>query len=226
VRSRRTSSQPSKEPPAQTHYNQLAGQSTERLAAISDGIFAVAMTLLVLTLVVPAAGSYKTESDLLGWLGQLAPSLVTYTMSFLTAGIFWVGQQTQISQIERTDRNLTWIHLAFLFAVTLLPFSTQLLAHFIQLRVALIVYWFNIFLLGSALLAAAEYALHKRYFTGEEAVQRHTVHLLRKRIYVAQGLYGAATALCLVSTSLSIALIVLVQLNYIVAPQIPLLRRL
>jgi uncharacterized membrane protein len=184
------------------------------------------MTLLVLTLVVPAAGTYRTDSDLAGWLGGLVPSLVTYTMSFLTAGIFWVGQQTQISLLERTDRNLTWIQLAFPFAVTLLPFSTQLLAHFIQLKVALLVYWLNIFMLGATLLAAAEYGLHKRYFRGDEAAQRGTVKLLRRRIYIAQALYGGATVLCVVSTYLSIGLIVLIQLNYIVAPQIPILRRL
>ena len=52
-------------------------------------------------------------------------------MSFVTLGIFWVGQQTQFNHLNRSERQLTWMHLAFLFGVTLLPFSTRLLAEFL-----------------------------------------------------------------------------------------------
>src|SRR5205807_1860197 len=111
-----------------TIYNRIAGQSLERLAALSDGIFAVAMTLLVLDLHVPPSESIGTEQDLLNALGSLSPRLLTYLMSFMTLGIFWVGQQTQLNHFARSDRNLAWIHIGFLLAVTLMPFSTGLLA--------------------------------------------------------------------------------------------------
>src|SRR5208283_315968 len=113
-----------------TSYNRIAGQSVERLAALSDGIFGVAMTLLLLELHVPAKELIHSEADLWQALAGLAPQLVVYLMSFITLGIFWVGQQTQLNHLARSDRHLTWIHLAFLFAVTLLPFSTRLLADF------------------------------------------------------------------------------------------------
>ena len=184
------------------------------------------MTLLVLGLAVPAAKDVTSESDLGNALLGLLPSFVTYVMSFLTAGIFWVGHQTQISQLQSSDRNLTWMYLAFLLFVTLLPFSTQLLARFIELRAALLVYWFNIALLGLALYVSANYAVRHRFFRGTEDEQRTTVRLLRRRIYVAQALYAGATVLCVVNTYVSIALIVLVQLNYVIAPPIPILRRL
>lgn len=71
----------------------MAGQSVERLAALSDGIFGVAMTLLVLELHVPLAEAVHSEQDLLHGLAALLPSLVVYWMSFMTLGIFWVGQQ-------------------------------------------------------------------------------------------------------------------------------------
>ena len=58
--------------------------------------------------------------------GKLLPAFVPYFMSFLTLGIFWVGQQTQLNRFARSDRNLTWIHLGFLLAVSLMPFSTGL----------------------------------------------------------------------------------------------------
>ena len=110
-----------------TSYNQIAGQSVERLAALSDGIFGVAMTLLLLELHVPAKELIHSEGDLRHALAVLAPRLLVYLMSFLTLGIFWVGQQTQLNHLERSERHLTWIHLAFLFLVTLMPFSTRLL---------------------------------------------------------------------------------------------------
>ncbi len=107
-------------------YNAIAGQSVERLAALSDGLFAVAMTLLVLDLKVPAGRAIESDQALLAALGELAPRLMIYLMSFLTLGIFWVGQQTQLSHFARSDRHLTWIHLAFLFTISLMPFSTAL----------------------------------------------------------------------------------------------------
>ncbi len=108
-----------------TTYNQIAGRSVERLAALSDGIFAVAMTLLVLDLRAPAVEAVHSEHDLWRALLALAPRLVMYMMSFMTLGIFWLGQQTQLNHLERSDRSLSWIHLAFLFLVSLTPFSTR-----------------------------------------------------------------------------------------------------
>lgn len=134
-----------------TSYNRVAGQSVERLAALSDGIFGVAMTLLLLELHVPERKSVASEHDLWRALLAMSPQLLVYLMSFITLGIFWVGQQTQANHLARCERHLTWLHLAFLFGVTLLPFSTRLLAEFIVFRVALLAYWLNILLLGAML---------------------------------------------------------------------------
>jgi uncharacterized membrane protein len=205
-------------------YNRIAGQSIERLAALSDGIFAVAMTLLVLDLHAPAIAAIRGEADLLHALWGLAPRLVIYLMSFLTLGIFWVGQQTQLNHLSHTDCDLTWIHLAFLFAATLMPFSTGLMAEFIRYRAALLLYWANILLFGLLLLASWRYA-------SREALIRHdaaegVAHSIECRIVVAQALYGLGALLSIVSTCWSIGFIILVQLNYATAPRIGPLRRL
>ncbi len=116
-----------------TAYNRIAGQSVERLAAISDGIFAFAMTLLVLDLHVPVMDAIHSEHDLWRALVSLYPRLIMYMMSFMTLGIFWLGQQTQLNHLARCNRSLSWIHIAFLFFVSMTPFSTALLAEFPQL---------------------------------------------------------------------------------------------
>src|SRR5580700_5611791 len=78
-------------------YNRVAGQNVDRLAALSDGIFSVAMTLLVLDLRVPAAEAIHSEHDLRRVLIALSPRLLVFLMSIMTNGIFWVGQQTQLN---------------------------------------------------------------------------------------------------------------------------------
>src|SRR5919204_1756238 len=129
-------------------YNQVAGRRLDRIAALSDGVFAIAMTLIVLEIRVPEPPPIHTESDLWTALQGLAPRLVTYFLSFLTLGIFWNGQQTQLNMFATADRDLTWLHLGFLATVALMPFSTSLLAEFITFRLALLLYLGNILLLG------------------------------------------------------------------------------
>jgi len=193
-------------------YNRIAGQSVERLAALSDGIFGVAMTLLLLELHVPAKEFIHSEADLWHALAGLAPQLVVYLMSFITLGIFWVGQQAQLNHLERSDRHLTWIHLAFLFAVTILPFSTRLLAEFITYRAALLTYWSNILLLGIGLYASWGRATRARLVREDLSFEAQAA--ICRRIIIAQSLYAFGALLCIASTYVSIGFIVLVQLNY------------
>jgi len=202
-----------------TAYNRIAGQNVERLAALSDGIFAVAMTLLVLDLRVPAAEVIHSEHDLWQSLRALAPRLLMYMMTFLTLGIFWVGQQTQLNHLKRSDRSLSWIHIVFLFAVTLTPFSTMLLAEFIAYRLALLAYWLNILLLGATLYFSWKCATGAALV--KEDIPAEVSGAICRRIVIGQVLYAFGALLCFVSTYWSIAFIVLVQLNYAIAPRWP-----
>lgn len=202
-----------------TTYNQIAGHSVDRLAALSDGIFAVAMTLLVLDLHAPVVQAIHNQLDFLRALAALTPRLLLYMMSFMTLGIFWVGQQTQLNHLARSDRTLSWIHLAFLFAVTLTPFSTSLLAGFTAYRAALVEYWANILLLGAVLYFSWRYATRKSLVKPDLALPAAAA--ICHRILIAQSLYAFGAALCFLNTYWSIAVIILVQLNYVIAPRWP-----
>ena len=219
-----------------TYYNRIAGQSLERLAALSDGIFAVAMTLLVLGLGVHASvtlqpeqplwanGALQNEKVVWNVLVGLGPSLLTYFMSFLTLGIFWVGQQTQLNHFAQSDRNLTWIHLAFLLAVTLMPFSTALLTTFITSRLALLVYWLDLLLLGVMLFASLQYAQHSKLMKEEMTAEVFSANL--RRIVIWQALYAFAVAFCVINTYVSIVLLILAQLSSAIAPRMSPLYRI
>jgi uncharacterized membrane protein len=201
-----------------TSYNQIAGQSVERLAALSDGIFAVAMTLLVLDLRVPAAEAIHSGRDLQHALLAISPQIVMYMMSFLTLGIFWVGQQTQLNFLIRSHRSLAWIHIVFLFAVTLTPFSTRLLAEFIAYKTALIAYWLNILLLGGALYFSWNCARDLGLVKAD--IPAGVPGAIQRRIVIGQSLYAFGALLCIFSTYWSIGFIVLVQLYYAISPRI------
>ena len=111
------------------------------------------------------------------------------------------------------------MHVGFLCVVCLVPFSTALLAEFLTFRVALIVYWANILLLGIVLLLTWRHAARARLIrddTGPEIVAA-----ICRRITIAQTLYAVGAALCVISTYWSIAFIVLIQLNYAFAPPWP-----
>ncbi len=207
-----------------TSYNQIAGQSVERLAALSDGVFAVAMTLLVLDLRAPAAEAVHSELDLWHALGMLSPRLVMYMMSFMTLGIFWVGQQTQLNHLTRSDRSLSWIHIAFLFVVSITPFSTALLAEFVRYRPAILVYWLNIALLGTTLYFSWVCAVGSGLVKPD--LPAETRLAIKRRIVIAQSFYALGALLCVfLNTYWSIGFIVLVQLCYVIAPRIPGRRR-
>jgi uncharacterized membrane protein len=207
-----------------TWYNRIAGQSLERLAALSDGIFAVAMTLLALDIHAPVSDAIRSEQDLLHALVPLAPRLLMYLMSFLTLGIFWTGQQTQFNQLSQANRHFTWIHILFLAAVSIMPFSTSLLAEFIGFRLALVIYWANIFALGAVLYGSWRYARHASLLKEETTLE--LVCAIERRIVVGQTLYAVGALLCVFNTYCSIVFIVLVQLNYAIAPRNRLLSRL
>jgi uncharacterized membrane protein len=200
-----------------TLYNAIQGRSLERLAALSDGIFAVAMTLLVLDIHIPSASAIHSEADLCRALAEMAPQWVAYLMSFLTLGIFWAGQQTQLNHLRVGSRDLTWIHLAFLFTITVMPLTTRLLAEFITYRMALVLYWLNILLPGAMLYWSWTHATHHGLIKEDTAVEVQGA--ICRRILIAQSLYAFGALLCVVSNYASLAFIVLVQLNYAIAPR-------
>jgi uncharacterized membrane protein len=198
-------------------YNQLAGQKVMRIEAISDGVFAIAMTLLVLDIHVPLPKNIHTESDLFEALGDMAPKLLAYFMSFMTLGIFWTGQTVQFTYIHKSDRNLNWLAIFFLMFVSILPFTTAFLSEFIHFKLALGVYWLNILILGILIYIHWVYADRHGFVNLEEPDKTIVSQAVKKRVIVAQALYAVSASLCFINIYLSIILIVAIQLNYALA---------
>ena len=96
---------------------------TDRLTGFSDGVFGIAITLLVLNIEVPTVGQSGVASAVFAeW-----PDVLTYVISFLVVGNYWIGHHHTFQKIERQDDWLLWLNLLFLLCIAFVPFTTSLL---------------------------------------------------------------------------------------------------
>jgi len=196
-------------------YNFFAGQRIGRIEALSDGVFAIAMTLLVLDIHVPI-GEFHSEHELIAAFWPLMPKFLAYLLGFMTLGIFWVGHSTQFTYIKRTDRHLTWLNVFLLMIISVFPFTTAYLSEYINFKFAVGLYWLNIFLAGLAIYIHWSYACRAGLIDRDETTEE-VIKAIRNRVIVAQTLYLIAALLCFINTYLSVAVTILVQLNYALA---------
>jgi uncharacterized membrane protein len=122
-----------------------------RLEAFSDGVFAIAITLLVLDLAVPSREESR-DGGLAAALGRQWPSYFAYLVSFLIIGIIWVNHHTMFDKVRRVDRPVLFANLALLLVVSAIPFPTRLLAEYLtaggDAHVAAAVYSATMFVMG------------------------------------------------------------------------------
>jgi uncharacterized membrane protein len=201
-----------------TRYNELSGRSVERLQALADGVFAIAMTLLVLDLRLPSVPETHgvDNHELWSQLTGLGPQFAAYLLSFTMLGTFWLAQHTVLDRCTRSDRTLAWTCVLFLFFVSTLPFSASTLAEHVDLSVAVGLYWLNLAGLGLA-LAAQLWHLQRAGIADD----RGAIVLVRRRLVLAQGLYAVAALVALASAPWSIAALAAVQLFFVVSPRLP-----
>ncbi len=105
-----------------------------RVLTLTDGVFAIVMTILVLEIHVPAAMSAHNLE--LWFVEHGEQTLLLYMVSFLFTGFFWTGHRRLFSFVERVDHGLVWLNVIFLMFVGLLPFCASLLIHYPSLELA------------------------------------------------------------------------------------------
>jgi len=144
---------------------------TSRLEAFSDGVFAIAATLLVLELRVPA-----DSPDLVRALLDIWPAYAAYLVSFLTIGIIWVNHHTLLEHCRRVDRRFLYLNLLLLIAVGIVPFPTSLVDRYILSEhgatAALVVYGLGGLLIAIAFSGVFFYATQDHRLVGDAATAR------------------------------------------------------
>lgn len=122
--------------------------STDRLEALADGIFAFAMTLLVLNIDMPTGVTRASANQaILQHLINLLPQLGIYALAFLTLGGFWYGHQRQFHFIKHIDARLLWINLMLMMFVTLIPFTTNLAGDYGDIQIGILPLEINILMM-------------------------------------------------------------------------------
>ena len=176
------------EPAEGQRVERRRGLRTGRLEAFSDGVFAIAVTLLILDIVVPAGSS----DDLLKAVVHLWPSYLAYVVSFATIGSLWLAHSVITEYVDRVDGVFSRLNLLVLLLVSFLPFPTRLVSEFFNAntqaeRVATTIYGVNL------LLASLVVSLLWRYAVGQKLIvpdlNDDEVRLLTKRITPGVGGY-------------------------------------
>ncbi len=106
--------------------------STSRLEAFSDGVFAVAITLLILNIQVPNAEAVAVHAGLGSALLAQWPFYISYVLSFIMVGITWVNHHQMFGYIKQADHTLLFLNVLLMMGITFVPFPTALIAQYIQ----------------------------------------------------------------------------------------------
>jgi uncharacterized membrane protein len=134
--------------------------SKGRMEALTDGIFAIAMTLLVLELKIPDLPKHASAVELLHKIGDEGPAFFSFMVSFLYCGLLWVMHHLAMHFVRHLQIGLVWLNLLFLMSISTMPFSCGLLGHFLHNRAAQEIYFGNMFV--AATLLASQWLLAKR----------------------------------------------------------------
>jgi uncharacterized membrane protein len=123
-------------------------ETTKRIETLVDGIFAIAMTLLVLNLSIPQLTGSVSNITVENYLLALIPKLFTYALSFIILAIFWRVNHQQFYKIKRANSLFLWITVIWLLFVALVPFSTSLMGSYGETQSANIFFNANLLLIG------------------------------------------------------------------------------
>jgi len=189
----------------------LFGSGINRLEALTDGVFAIVMTLMVFNISLPRD---KEITSLREELLNLWPSFVAYAISFGMAGIYWSANHNMFRFIKRSSHELHWLTILFLAWVSLLPFSTGLIARFHDDVTALVFYGINLELIGLSLFWIWCHATRRRRLT-DPHLSDAVIRFGQTRIVTGIVGYGAATALAFASTLAALVMFLLIPSLFI-----------
>ncbi len=190
--------------------------STSRLESFSDGVLAVAITLLILNIGVPApevAGHHLGHALARQW-----PQYAAYLTSFITIGIIWINHHAAISRLRAADHTVMFLNLLLLMSVVVLPFATNLMATYLRQssgqHLAAAIYGASLFSMGATFSLLQRHVLYVR----PELLKREMSHAARRAILVrsTSGVtpYVLATALAPVSAYATLIITAAVAVFY------------
>ena len=201
------------EPDMNTHHNVNEGgaRETARIEAFSDGVFAIAITLLILELI--SVIHIKSEDDFLHLLLHHWQALLSFIIGFLTILICWINHHLVFTYIRKTDSNLFWVNGFVLLVVTFTPFPTAMLAEYFSKETnhALAFFGLNYFMMSLAAYCITAYTYNRKLITEGSMKLYHSF----KKLYAYSVSYTLVVfIICFFSVPVAVALYCLMFLVF------------
>jgi uncharacterized membrane protein len=136
----------------------VPGLGKERLEALTDGIFATVMTVLVLSLSVPVITGGATNAEVATSIEALTPNILAYVLGFILLAVLWISHHNIFHYMIRVDRPLLWLNTLFLLTIGFLPFSTALVGKYPQFQVPEVIFGANIIAISICMLSILSYS--------------------------------------------------------------------
>ena len=156
-------------------------KETGRLEGFSDGVIAVAITLLVLGLQ-PPSHPYS-DPDLLDWIRGQVPNYLAFVTSFITIGVMWMNHHRMFTHIKRIDDTLMVLNLLLLLCIVIVPFPTAMVALYLNARnpfIAALIFNGTYVMLAICFNVLLRYAVHENRLLGKQVDQHQIQAMLQK----------------------------------------------
>ena len=183
----------------------------ERINALSDGVFAIVIPLLVLELKVPEV----EPSELTHELREMLPKFIGHIASFLVLGIYWIGHHNMFMHIQRHDRVLLWLNVLFLMLVASMPFPTGLIVEFTEGQLPLIIFFGTLAAAGVVLDIIWWYATRNRHLV-DENIDQALVSFVHRRVLIVPLVYIIGIGVSFASVLAAQLMVIIVALVSIV----------
>jgi uncharacterized membrane protein len=196
--------------------------SKSRLEALTDGIFAIVMTLLVLEIAVPQILSHEPDvvrAELPKRLFDLWPKIFSYVISFIILAIYWRGHHRQFHYIKHSDGVLVWTNIMFLMAVSFLPFSTSLLGEYIDQQISVFIYGGNSIVIALLLYIQWRYATN-HYRLVDKNLDPNIIRRLPRRVLIGILAYLVAMGVSFINIQYGVFLFTLIVIPAILPNRI------
>ncbi|MEX0784041.1 MAG: TMEM175 family protein [Dehalococcoidia bacterium] len=183
-----------------------------RVLALSDGVFAIIITLLVLEIHVPELAGGQTLTDA---AREIRPSLVAFLISFVVVAIAWAGHRDLFALIQRTDRILVWLNIVYLLPLCIVPFGASLIARYEEDAVALRMYGFLLLLIAVTRLCIWWYATGRSHLLFHPVDSRSRLDGVAV-VAVPGAVYALAIAIAEAAPRASLAIYALAPVLYFI----------
>ncbi len=188
------------------------GISADRIISLSDSVFAVALTLLVLNVSVPIMSSFS-EGGLIQELMNLWPKIIVYASTFFVIGVFWIGHRVMFHYIELVNIRLMCLNNLLLLFICFIPFSANLIGTYPWTLSGSVVYGLTLFVCSIFYLFVWKYAVHKKFI--KSGLEEQFIKKSTRALFVAPSLYVISIALAFFSPIVSFFLFVITPILYI-----------